>query len=187
MTEFISTLGLVLLAVGAAEYYLYARRRSRRERIARILSGSNILARWSYAPDEWRKAADEEFTWVRNKNSGGEVCISPTTIYIKSDTQDRLIDLSGDGKIVTHASYRGLDMGPLKFRVRWKVVRRDPDRSDEVKYYKEDYRVPVPITYREDAERVVAYFTARLENNLEAYAAVVPDDEPISLFGKDPF
>lgn len=187
MTEFVSTLVLVLLALGAAWYYLYTKKRSRRERVARILSGSNILARWSYAPDEWRRAADEEFTWVRNKNNGGEVCISPTTIYIRSDTQDRLIDLSGDGKMVTHVSYRGLDMGPLKIRVRWKVVERDPDRSAEVKYHKEDYRVPVPLRYREDAERVVAYFTTRLENNLEAYTALVPDDEPISLFGKDTF
>jgi hypothetical protein len=187
VTEIVSTVVLVLLAAGVAAYYLYARRRSRRERIARVLSGSNILARWSYAPEEWRRAADEEFTWVRNKNSGGEVCISPTTIYIKSDTQDLLIDLSGDGKMVTHASYRGLDMCPLKLRVRWKIVKRDPDRSDEVKYYKEDYRIPVPIRYREHAERVVAYFTTRLENNLEAYTAVVSDDEPISLFGKDTF
>lgn len=66
-------------------------------------------------------------------------------------------------------------------------MKRDPDRSAEVKYYKEDYRVPVPLRYREEAERVVDFFVTRLENNLEAYTAVVPDDEPISLFGKDSF
>ena len=187
MTEFIFLPLLALIAVGSVGYYLYARRRSRRERIARILSSTNLLARWTYAPDEWRRAADEEFTWVKNKNSAGEVFITPASIYIKNDSQDRLFDLSGDGRMVTHASYTGTDMGSLKLRVRWKVVRRDPERSDEVKYYKEDYRVPVPLKYREQAEHVVAFFTARLENNLEAYTAVVPDDEPISLFGKDPF
>jgi hypothetical protein len=187
VTEFLVLALLALVAVGTVGYYIYVGRRSRRERIASILSGSNLLARWAYSPDEWRKAADEEFTWVRNKNSAGEVFISPTSIYIKNDSQDRLIDLSGDGRMVTHASYRGTDMGPLKFRVRWKVVKRDPDRSDEVKYYKEDYRVPVPLRYRQEADRVVDYFVTRLENNLEAYTAVVPDDEPISLFGKDSF
>lgn len=187
MTEFVFLPLLALLAVGTVAYYLYSRRRSRRQRIDRILSGANLLARWTYAPDEWRRAAEEEFTWVRNKNSVGEVCITPASIYIKNDSQDRLFDLSGDGRMVTHASYTGTDMGSLKLRVRWKVVHRDPDRSDEVKYYKEDYRVPVPLRYREQAERVVAYFTARLENNLEAYTAVVPEDEAISLFGKEPF
>ncbi len=186
MTEFLVLALLALIAVGTVGYYVYAKRRSRKERIDRILSGSN-LARWTYAPDEWRRAADEEFTWVKNKDSAGEVCISPTSIYIKNNSQDRLIDLSGDGRMVTHASYRGSDMGPLKLRVRWKVVKRDPDRSDEVKYYKEDYRVPVPPRHREQAERVVDYFVTHLENNLEAYTDVVPDDEPISLFGKDSF
>jgi hypothetical protein len=45
----------------------------------------------------------------------------------------------------------------------------------------------VPIRNRDDAARVAAFFTAQLENNLAAYTAVVPDDEPISLFGKDSF
>jgi hypothetical protein len=45
----------------------------------------------------------------------------------------------------------------------------------------------VPIRNRDDAARVAAFFTARIENNLDAYTAVVPDDEPISLFGKDSF
>jgi hypothetical protein len=189
VTEFLFLALFALLAVGTVGYYVYAKRRSRRERIAEILSGSNLLSKWAYSPHEWRKAADEEFSWIKNKDSGGEVYISPTTIYIKNDYEDRLIDLSDDGRVVTHASYLGSDMSPLKLRLRRKEVRRHPDpgRSDEVKYYKEDYRLPVPLAYREDAERVVAFFMARLQNNLEAHTAVVPDDEPISLFGKDPF
>jgi hypothetical protein len=185
VTDFASTLLLLLLVAGGG-YYLYSKWRSQKERIARIVSGENSIARWSYTPDEWRRAAAEEFTWAGNNSSVGEVYISPTAIYIKSDSQNQIIDLSGNGKIVTHVSYRGQDMGPLKLRVRGKE-KSDPDRSAEVKYHKDDYRLPVPLRHREDAERVVAYFTARLENNLEAYTAVVPDDEPISLFGKDTF
>jgi len=64
----------------------------------------------------------------------------------KDDSQDRLIDLSNDGKVVTYASYRGADSSsPLKLRVRWRVVIRYEDRPDEVKYFKEDYRIPVPF------------------------------------------
>ena len=78
-------------------------------------------------------------------------------------------------------------MSPLKLRLRWKVVRQDTDGRSEVKYYKEDLRIPVPLAHYEEAKRVADFFTARIENNLEAYTALVPDDEPISLFGKDSF
>ena len=153
-----------------------------------MLSGTNLLAAWTYDPDEWRQAVEEEYTWIRNKNGIGHCYISASSIYIKNDSQDRLIDLSNDGKVVTHASYRGADSNsPLKLRVRWRVVTRYEDRADEVKYFKEDYRIPVPVRNRADAARVADFFTAKLENNLAAYTAVVPDNEPISLFGKDSF
>jgi len=45
----------------------------------------------------------------------------------------------------------------------------------------------VPLREKDTAQKVVDFFTARLQNNLDAYTAVVPDDEPISLFGKDSF
>jgi hypothetical protein len=118
----------------------------------------------------------------------GHCYISPSSIYIKNDSQDRLIDLNNDGKVVTHASYRGADgSSPLKLRVRCRVVTTDENGNEQIKYFKEDYRIPVPIRNRNDAARVADFFTAKLENNLAAYTAVVPDDEPISLFGKDSF
>jgi hypothetical protein len=178
---------LILIAAAVAFGYILVKRRERREKIAEILSGSNLLADWAYTPDEWRRAAEEEFTWVRDRDSGGHVYLSPTMIYIKNDSEDRLIDLDAGGKVVTHASYRASEMSPLKLRVRWKVVTEHRGGSNEVKYYKEDYRIPVPLRYQEEARRVADFFTARLENNLEAYADVVSDDEPLSLFGKDDF
>lgn len=179
---------LVLLGVAILGSFLYARRRKRKARIAEMLSGDSLLAAWTYDADEWRRAVEEEFIWIRTKDGVGHCYISPSGIYVRNDSQDRLFDLSSGGKVVTHASYRGADgSSPLKLRVRWKVVKRYDDRPDETKYFKEDYRIPVPIRNRDDAARVAAFFTARLENNLAAYTAVVSDDEPISLFGKDSF
>jgi hypothetical protein len=179
---------LVLLIVAGVAAFLYARWRKRKARIAEMLSGEDLLAAWTYDPDEWRQAVEEEFTWVRNKDGGGHCYISPNAIYVKTDSQDRLIDLTGNGKVVTHASYRGADgSSPLKLRVRWKVVTERQGQPDEVKYYKEDYRIPVPIRNRDDAARVAAFFTDRLEKNLAAYTNLISDDEPISLFGDDSF
>lgn len=184
---FIYLLILVLPAVVVAGF-LYVRWRKRKATIAEMLSGDNLLAAWTYDPDEWRQAVEDEFPWVRSKSGVGQCYISPSAIYVKNDSQDRLIDLSNNGKVVTYASYRGADSSsPLKLRVRWRVVRQYSDRPDEVKYFKEDYRIPVPVRNRNDAARVADFFTTKLENNLAAYTAVVPDDEPISLFGKDSF
>ena len=179
---------LFLLAVAVVGSLLYVRRREHKARVAEMLDGSNLLAAWTYGPNEWRQAVEEEFTWVRSKDGVGHCYISPTAIYVKNDSQDRLIDLSSESKVVTYAAYRGADSNsPLKLRVRWRVVKQYTDRPDEVKYFKKDYRIPVPIQYRDDAARVADFFTAQLESNLDAYTAVVPDDEPISLFGKDSF
>ncbi|MDQ2920194.1 MAG: hypothetical protein M3R52_01060 [Acidobacteriota bacterium] len=177
----------LLLVVVILGFYLYLKRRKRRERIAAILSGTNLLGHWTYTPNEWQRAVAEEFTWAKNKGDMGHVYITPSAIYVKSDSGDRLTELCGNGKVVTHASYRGAEGSALKIRVRWKVVTRYQDRADEVKYFKEDHRIPVPLKYAGEARRVADYFTARLEANLEAYTAVVSDDEPISLFGKDSF
>src|SRR6185503_20779485 len=117
----------------------------------------------------------------------GEVYISATAIYFKSGSNERLIDLAADGKVVTYAAYRATEGSPLKIRVRWKVIRRYEDRPDEIKYFKEDYRIPVPLRNAADAPRGPAFFTARHDENLEAYTDLVPVDDPISLFGKDSF
>jgi hypothetical protein len=188
MPEYLIIPFLALLGVAGLGSFLYFRRRQRKARIAEMLSGTDLLAAWTYDPDEWRQAVAEEFTWVRSKDGTGHCYISPTAICVKNDSQDRLIDLSSDGKVVTHASYRGADgSSPLKMRVRWRVIKEYQNGSREVKYYKEDYRIPVPIRNRDDAARVADFFTTKLESNLDAYTAVVPDDEPISLFGKDSF
>ena len=178
---------LVLLVVLAGGGYLFYRRRKRSRAIAEVLSGGNLIGSWTYSPAEWRKAVAEEFSWAKESDDSGEVFISPTAIYIKSASSDHLIELNGS-KVVTHASYRGTEGAPLKIRVRWKVIERDADGTEQrTKYYKEDYRIPVPLRERAVAEKVAEWFSTRSEKNLDAYADVVGSDEAISIFGDDSF
>jgi hypothetical protein len=62
-------------------------------KISEILSGIDLLAHWTYTPDEWEKAVAEEFTWAR-KDTIGDVYISPNAIYVKSGSGDRLFALT---------------------------------------------------------------------------------------------
>jgi hypothetical protein len=185
MSGLLPILLALLACLAAIAIYLYFQREARRRRSFEIITDPNLLAHWVYAPDEWRKAVEEEFTWVKNKEVTGHVYISPTAVCVKNDFQERVVELDEKGKVLTNASYRGGEGSRLKLRVRWRVVERHPDQADEVKYYKEDYWIPVPAKYQEEARRVADFFTARIENNMEAYTAVVPDDEPLSLFGRD--
>ena len=185
---YIAAAGLVVLLIAFVAWrHMQSRRHARIEDITEMISGRNLLAQWPYTPEEWRQAAEDEFDWVRDKGGKGHVYVSPAAVYILGETDERYIDLTADGRVVTHASCRAAHMSPLKLRLRWKVVEHDEHGRTEVKYYKEDLRIPVPLAHHEQARRVADFFTARIENNLEAYAALVPDDEPISLFGKDSF
>ena len=178
---------VVLLGAAGAGLYVYFRRQKRKAQIALLVNGVDVLAHWTYTPAEWRKAVEEEFTWASNTDQAGEVFISPTALYVRGERRDHLINLADQGKVVTHASYRGAEDSPLKLRVRWKVVTRNRNGYEEVKYHKEDYRIPVPPGAKQAAQQVADFFTAQSENNLAAYTALVPEDEPISLFGKDSF
>ena len=176
---------VVLLAVVGGLGFFYYRRKVGGGKSRAILDDPNPLAVWTYTPEEWR-AVEDEFSWARSDGSSAQIRICVTGIYLKTDSQNHLIELAIGPKVVTFAGYRGTEGSPLKLRVRWKIVRRRRG-GDEVKYYKEDYRIPVPLREKDAAQKVVDFFTARLQNNLDAYTAVVPDDEPISLFGKDSF
>jgi hypothetical protein len=178
---------LVLFIVLAGGAYLFYKRRKRNRAIAEVLSGGDLLGRWTYSAAEWQQAVADEFSWAKPSDGGGEVFISPSAIYVRSASADQLIELSG-GKAVTHASYRETEGAPLKIRVRWKVIESNADGTQErTKYYKEDYRIPVPFRERETAKRVAEWFSTRAEKNLAAYTDVVGGDEAISIFGDDSF
>ena len=176
-----------LLVVLAGGGYFFYKRRKRNRAIAEILSGGNLIGSWKYSAQEWQQAVAQEFSWAKESDGGGEIFISPSAIYIRSDSADHLIELNGS-KVITHASYRGTEGAPLKIRVRWKVIERNMDSNAEsTKYYKEDYRIPVPIGKREVAEKVAEWFSTRCQENLAAYTDVVGADEAISIFGDDSF
>jgi hypothetical protein len=165
--------------------YTYFGRRARRRRASEIIADPNLLAHFVYAPDEWRRAVEDEFTWVRNKESPGHVYITPTALCVKNDFQERVVELSGKGKAVTNASYRGAEGSLLKLRARCRVLEQHDNRPDEVKYSKEDYCIPVPLKQKDEARRVADFFTTQIENNPKAYADLVAEDEPLSIFGRD--
>jgi len=185
MSAWLIIVVVALVAIAIVAAVIIRKRGERKQKILEITCGVDLLAHWTYSFAEW-KAVAEEFSWGQT-GGAGEVYISATAIYLKSGSQERLIDLASDGKVVTYAAHRGAEGSPLKIRVRWKVVKRYEDRPDEIDYFKEDYRVPVPAGKTAEAQSVAEFFTARLEENLAAYTDLVPDDEPISLFGKDSF
>ena len=182
---YLIVIGVLLALIAAAGYWFF--RRWRRARIAAdILNDPNPLASWTYNPQEWQQAVTE-FDWASAGGESAQVRISQRGVYVWSDSSSRVYELETGTKVVTFAGYLGIEGSPLKLRVRWKIVTYDENGNRQTKYYKEDYRIPVPLRVKDEAERVVQFFQRRLENNLDAYTAVVPDDQPISLFGKDSF
>src|SRR5215203_6351227 len=97
---------LLLLVVLAGGGYLFYKRRKRSRAVAEILSGGNLIGKWTYTAAEWQRAVEDEFIWAKASDGGGEIFITPSAIYIRSASSDHLIELNG-GKVVTHASYRG--------------------------------------------------------------------------------
>jgi hypothetical protein len=175
---------LVIVAGAAAGYFFFKRRREGQWLDEAI--GSDLLASWQYTAAEWQQAVSDEFSWSK-AGRPTEIFIYPSLIYFKSGSRKYFLPLERDDRVVTFAGYLGSEGSPLKLRVRWKVVTYDEYNRQQTRYYKEDYRIPIPSREKEQARKVVEFFKSRLENNLQAYTSVVPDDEPISLFGKDSF
>jgi hypothetical protein len=182
---FLIVAGFLAAAVFAG--YLYKGRRERRKAIDDILYDVNPLAVWTYSPDEWRQAVAEELSWGKPDDGATEIRISKTGAYFKNSRREHLIPLTDRTRVVTYAGYLGGEDSPLKLRTRWRVVTRDENGQERIKYYKDDFRIPVPVREKTAAQNVIDYFTKWIEANMGLYTKMVPDDEPISLFGKDSF
>jgi hypothetical protein len=178
---------LTVLALAAGLVYWYSRRQRKANAAAAILADPNPIATWTYTPAEWQQAVADEFSWASADGGSAQVRICQGGIYVWSDSHSHVYELETGGKVVTFAGYLSNQGSPLKLRVRWKVVTYDEYENERIKYHKDDYRIPVPLREKDAAFRVVEFFTTRLQNNLDAYATVVPEDQPISLFGKDSF
>lgn len=165
---------LIVLLIAVA---LFDKRRKRRAKIASILAGQGIVARWKYSPEEWRRYAEEEFGWVRHRDVPGEAYFTPGAVYVTNGSDHFFRDLEEKGKKVAAVSYKGVP--PIfKMRVRWKVKNRN-----STSYYSEDLRIPVPRGGEPEATRLAEYFTERAEKESGAVFDVTPDDVPIRLFG----
>jgi len=177
----------LLLAIAAGGAYWYFRRRRQAQAAANILSDPNPLAIWTYTPAEWQQAVSDEFSWASADGASAQIRICQRGFYVWSDSHSRVFELEAGGKFVTFAGYLGVEGAPLKLRVRWREITQDRYGNEEIHYYKEDHRIPVPMREKEAAMKVVEFFKTRLEKHLDWYTALLPDDEPISLFGKDSF
>jgi hypothetical protein len=182
-------IALIILAaaVAAGGGYWYLAHRKQSKEIDEIVNDPSPLAFWTYTPQEWQQAVADEFSWGRVDGGEAQIRISKTGFYLSHGSQRRVFELETGPKVVTFAGYLGMEGNPLKLRVRWRVVTQDRYGNEEIKYHKEDYRIPVPLREKQSAQDVVDFFAARIEQNPGAYAQLVPDDEPISLFGKDSF
>ena len=178
---------VALVVLVLAGGYLYRRRQHRSKAIADILFDVNPLAVWTYSPEEWRRAVDEELSWGRADDGPAQIRISRTGIYFKSRAREHVLPLADGKRVVTFAAYGAHEGSPLKLRTRWRKTTRDQYGREQIEYYKEDYRIPVAVRDKEAAQNVVSYFTKWLDDNPRFYTQMVPDDEPISLFGKDSF
>ena len=183
---FIVPLSAILVAGLVGAGYLIYRRRRRRKAIDDILFDVNPLGEWTYSPEEWSGAVDE-LSWGSADDGATQIRICRSGIYFKNPRREHLIPLNNGTRVVTFAGYLGDKTSPLKLRTRWRVVTRDEYNREQVKYHKEDFRIPVPSREKDAAENVVSYFTKWIEDNMRFYTQMVPDDEPISLFGKDSF
>ena len=187
MSDWYVIVGVVILALSGLTGYLLRIRRTRKDEIADILNDPNPLAFWTYTPQEWQQAVADEFSWGRADGAEAQIRICQSGFYVEHGSQHRVFELETGTKVVTFAGYLGMEGSPLKLRVRWRVVTYDRNGDKQTKYHKEDFRIPVPLREMESAQAVVNFFRTRLEQNLAAYTELVPDDEPISLFGKDSF
>jgi len=179
-------IGLLVVAIVVGGYYflIYLKHKSE---ITDILNDPDPLAVWTYTPQEWQRAVADEFSWGRADGRTAQVRICPVGVYVSDGAKHRLFELDAGIKKVTFAGYTAIADSPLKFRVRWRIEKSSRNRERETSYYKEDIRIPVPLREQEAALRVVDYFTQQLNQRPDAYSHLIPDDEPISLFGKDSF
>ena len=179
-------IGIILvLAVAAGVWFLW---RFLKARLAKaIRNDPNPLAMWTYTPAEWQQAVADEFTWGRAEGNSAQIKICQLGFLVDDGSGARVFQLETGTRVVTFAGYLPIEGSRLKLRVRWRVKRGDKYEHQETRYYKEDYRIPVPLREREQAQNVVDFFTNKLQNNLEAYTALLADDESISLFGNDSF
>jgi len=175
---------VLVLAVGV--FFLV--RLLRAEVAEDIRNDPNPLAVWTYAPAEWQQAVADEFNWGRARGNSAQIKICQLGYLVDDGSHARLFELETSTRVVTFAGYIPIEGGLLKLRVRQRIGINDKHHyRNDVKYYKDDYCIPVPLREREQAQKVVDFFMTKLQHNLEKYSQLLADDQSLSLFGNDSF
>ena len=172
----------IIFVGGSLIWALYQRKNGMRD----ILLGKDVLARWTYSPEEWRTLAAGEFEWVRHVETPGQIYISPYAILIYNGRDRFFADLQSNGALVTKAVVRGTNPPVFKLRTRWKQTVYS-NSGKKVNYFSNDFHVPVPSGREEEAARLVEYFDAQAEKNADAIQDVMPEEGGLSILGKEPF
>ncbi len=146
------TIFLVILAI-VFTIYTWQKRRKKIEAVWLEDSGTNVLERWRYSPEEWKKFAEEDFSWVTNKDSPGEFSISDDSILISNGSDEFFRDLQRDW-VLTSIEFRETTS---IFKI---ILRRSVSNNlrDAYEYDYEDVWIPIPPGNTEKARRIVEHF-----------------------------
>jgi len=177
----------IAAAVAVVAGLFFATRFLNRQVANDIVKDPHPLAMWTYTPEEWQQAVADEFTWGHARGNSAIIKICQLGFVIDDGSRARLYDLETSTRRVTFAGYVPIDGGLLKLRVRQKIELGNKYDQNETKYYKDDYRIPVPLREQQEAQKVVDFFMTKMQNNLQAYTDLISDNESISLFGNDSF
>jgi len=128
----------------------------------------------------------DEFSWGRSRGNAAQIKICQLGFLVDDGSHARMFDLETSTRLVTFAGYVPIEGGLLKLRVRQKLS-IDRFHPNDNQYYKDDYRIPVPLREREQAQKVVDFFMTKLQSHLDEYSQLMADGESISLFGNDSF
>jgi hypothetical protein len=146
------TLVLIILTI-ALIIYTWQRRRKKIDAIWLEDSDTNVLERWKYSPEEWKKFAEDDFSWVKNKDLPGEFSISDDSILISNGRDEFFRDINGEWTL-TNIEFRE---STSIFRIKLRQSREN--RSiDMYEYFYEDLWIPIPPGNTEKARRIVEHF-----------------------------
>ena len=161
--------GAVIVVIVIISIFSYfSRRRERRETIASIREGENILAKWSYSPEEWKKYAEDESSgWIQNKDIPGEAFITRTNVYVTNGNDEYFFEFEKERKLLTRCSYLN---SFIKLRIEWLTTstRRIGTYGasyDTYNHHHEDFRLFVPVGNEEKVSKLMTEFNNQIHEN----------------------
>lgn len=170
--------GYFLIILAAIILFFLNRRHKRKQIEAMWLddSGANVLDKWKYSPEEWKKFAEDDFRWVKNKNLPGEFSISDDSILISNGQDEFFRSLRNEWTLTA-----------IEFRETTSIFRINLTRSrfnnsrNIYEYDNEDLWIPIPPENTERANRIVTHFHENMRTARENLKGATTND---LLFGQ---